>query len=456
MHHPNVVVMLMDNLGYGDLECYGSTQHRTPNIDRLALTGMRLTSFYSTSGVCTPSRASLMTGCYPRRVNMHVGGHGSCVLMPVDPKGIHPDELTLADLLRNQGYVTACVGKWHLGDQPEFLPTRHGFDEFFGCSYSEDMVATDLHPERPPLPLMRGETVIEAPADRDSLTKRYTEEGVQFIERNKNRPFFLYLSHAMPGSTDRPFSSPAFQGRSPNGPYGDAVEELDWSCGQIMETLTEHGLDENTLVIWSSDNGAVKWDPPQGSNAPLRGWGYDTSEGGQRMPSIVRWPGVVPARAVRDDVTTMMDIMPTAVQVAGGELPTDRTIDGHDIRAILLGDADAVSPYDEQGFFYYHMHQLQAVRSGQWKLYLPLANKIEDLRGDYDNGRSTTAELYDVRHDVGETRNVVAELPDVVALLTALADSARRDLGDWDREGSDQRPAGWVDDPTPQVLSSPN
>jgi arylsulfatase A-like enzyme len=152
----------------------------------------------------------------------------------------------------------------------------------------------------------------------------------------------------------------------------------------------------------------------------------------------------------------MMDIMPTAVQVAGGELPTDRTIDGHDIRAILLGDADAVSPYDEQGFFYYHMHQLQAVRSGQWKLYLPLANKIEDLRGDYDNGRSTTAELYDVRHDVGETRNVVAELPDVVALLTALADSARRDLGDWDREGSDQRPAGWVDDPTPQVLSSPN
>jgi arylsulfatase A len=451
MAPPNVIVMLMDNLGYGDLGCYGSTCHQTPNIDRLARSGMRLTSFYSTSGVCTPSRASLMTGCYPRRVNMHVGGRGACVLMPVDQKGLHPNEVTLADLLHDQGYATACVGKWHLGDQPSFLPTRHGFDEFYGCPYSEDMVATDLHPERPPLPLMRDEVVVEAPADRDCLTKRYTEESIRFIERNKDDPFFLYLSHAMPGSTDRPFASPEFQGKSGNGPYGDAVEELDWSCGRVMETLAELGLDERTLVIWTSDNGAVRWDPPQGSNAPLKGWGYDTSEGGQRMPCIVRWPDMVPAGVARDDVTTMMDIMPTVMGLSGGEPPTDRIIDGHDIRPILLDDGGASSPYDEPGFFYYHVHQLQAVRSGRWKLYLPLANKVESLRPDYDEGRPVPAELYDLRSDIGETRNMVSERPDIVERLMALADNARRDLGDWDREGANQRPAGWVDEPVPQV-----
>ena len=455
MKRPNIVVMLVDNLGYGDLGCYGSSCHRTPHIDRLAGDGMRLTSFYSTSGVCTPSRASLMTGCYPRRVNLHVGGRGTCVLMPVDPKGLHPDEPTIADLLRGQGYATACVGKWHLGDQPPFLPTRHGFDEFYGCPYSEDMVATDQHPERPPLPLMHGEEVIEAPADRDDLTKRYTEESIRFIERNRDRPFFLYLPHAMPGSTDRPFASPAFQGRSANGPYGDAVEELDWSCGQIMDSLERLGLVDNTLVIWTSDNGAVGWDPPQGSNAPLRGSGYNTSEGGQRMPCIVRWPDAVPAGATRDDVATMMDVVPTAVRLAGGEPTRDRVIDGHDIMSILMDEDDAASPYDERGFFYYHMHQLQAVRSGRWKLYLPLENKIDNLGGNYDEGRKTPAELYNVRDDLGETRNVVSEQPDVVARLTALAEGARQDLGDWDREGANQRPAGWVEDPTARVLSTP-
>lgn len=449
---PNIIVMLMDNLGYGDLQCYGCAHHRTPHIDRLAKEGVRFTSFYSTSGVCTPSRASLMTGCYPRRVNLHVGGRGHAVLMSVDPKGLNPDEITVARMLKNQGYATACVGKWHLGDQLPFLPTRHGFNQFFGCPYSEDMVPSQKNPDRPPLPLMRNEMVIEAPPDRNYLTKRHTEESIRFITENRDRPFFLYLAYAMPGSTNRPFASPAFQGKSANGPYGDAIEELDWSCGEIMKTLKEFNIDDRTLVIWTSDNGAVCWKPPQGSNAPLRGWGYDTSEGAQRVPCIVRWRGRIPTGIVRDELVTMMDIFPTAAHLAGGALPADRIIDGRDIRPILFNEPQAVSPYDETGFFYYHMHQLQAVRAGPWKLYLPLENKIRNLRGDYTKGEKTAAELYDLRKDPGETKEVMADRPDVVERLLALAEKARQDLGDWNREGANQRRAGWIAEPIPQLL----
>ncbi len=454
MDLPNVIIMLMDNLGYGDLGCYGSQQHRTPHVDRLADEGMRFTSFYSCSGVCTPSRASLMTGCYPRRANLHVGGHGHAVLMPIDPKGLHPDEITLARLLKAQGYATACVGKWHLGDQYPFLPTQHGFDHFFGCPYSEDMVPTENSPDRPPLPIMRNEEVVEAPGDRQTLTKRYTEESIRFIRDNRDKPFFLYLPHAMPGSTDRPFATPDFQGRSANGPYGDAVEELDWSCGEIMKVLKEQTLDDRTLVIWTSDNGAVGWNQPQGSNAPLRGWGYDTSEGAQRMPCIARWPGKIPAGVVQDALTTMMDILPTAAHLAGTHPPDDRIIDGYDSRAIFLDASENMSPYDDVGFFYYHMQQLQAVRSGPWKLYLPLEKKLSNLRGVLEGCAGADAELYDVRNDLGETQEVSARHPEVVEQLMALAEAAREDLGDWDREGANQRAAGWVDDPKPQMLSN--
>jgi len=449
---PNVIVMLMDNLGYGDLGCCGSALHRTPHLDQLASEGLRFTSFYSVSGVCTPSRAGLMTGCYPRRVNMHNSGSNLCVLTPVDSKGLSTDEITIARLLKGLGYATACVGKWHLGDQLPFLPTRHGFDTFFGCPYSEDMAPSEMFPDRPPLPLMRDERVIEAPVDRDHLTRRYTEEGVRFIRENKDRPFFLYLPHAMPGSSMESFASPAFRGRSANGVYGDAIEELDWSAGQIMETLKELGLDEKTLVIWTSDNGAVEHDPRQGSNAPLRGWGYDTSEGGQRVPCIARWPGVIPAGRVTDELATMMDILPTVARFAGGQEPQDRIIDGHDIRPILLGEPDACSAYDEEGFFYYHREQLQAVRAGAWKLYLPLDHKLRNLGHNYDKALPSEVELYDVRNDVSETRECAAERPEIVASLTALAEKARADLGDWDREGANQRPAAFVDHPTPRLL----
>ncbi len=300
---------------------------------------------------------------------------------------------------------------------------------------------------------MRNETVIEAPVDRDCLTKHYTEESIRFIRENRDRPFFLYLPHAMPGSTDRAFSSPTFQGGSANGPYGDCIEELDWSAGEIMKVLKELDLDEKTLVIWTSDNGAVDWNPRQGSNAPLRGWGYDTSEGGQRIPCIARWPATFPAGIVRDDLTTMMDILPTVTHLAGTRPPVDRVIDGHDILPILTNDPDVESPYDEPGFFYYYREQLQAVRSGPWKLYLPLQKKLCRLDGSFDDAEHSEAELYDVRNDISETREVAAEHPDIVERLMALAEKAREDLGDWNREGVNQRAAGWVDKPKPQVLS---
>jgi arylsulfatase A-like enzyme len=426
---PNVVLIFVDNFGNGDLACFGSQLHRTPHVDRLAAEGTKFTSFYVASGVCTASRAALLTGCYPRRVNLHVSDKNTAVLQPVSPKGLHPDETTLAEVLKTAGYATTCI------------------DEFFGIPYSDDMTKDkrpDLWPE---LPLLRGERVIEAPVDRSLLVKRCTEEAVAFIERNKGRPFFLYLPHTMPGSTPQPFSSPEFRGKSQNGAYGDAVEELDWSTGQIMNALRRLGLDRQTLVIWTSDNGAVRRNPPQGSNMPYKGWAYDTSEGAMRMPCVMRWPGTIPADRVQDELCSTMDLLPTIAVLAGAALP-DRPIDGHDIRPLILGEPAARSPWDDVGFCYFLMDQLQAVRAGPWKLYLPLAEKYVTI------GRrkaEAKAALYDVRRDAGETREVAAEHPAVVERLTLLAERARRELGDGDRLGSGQRPAGFVENPQPLV-----
>jgi arylsulfatase A-like enzyme len=445
---PNFIIVLCDNLGYGDLGCFGSTKHRTPHVDRMAAAGLRLTGFYATSGVCTPSRASLMTGCYPRRVNLHVSNRGGAVLMPVSAKGLHPDEITIAEALKGCGYATACIGKWHLGDQAPFLPTRQGFDSYFGIPYSDDMVGT-ADGRRPPLPLMRGETVVEAPVDCNTLTKRYTEEAIGFITANRDRPFFLYLAHAMPGSTPRPFASEAFRGRSANGPYGDAVEEVDWSTGEILAALGRLGLDADTLVLWTSDNGAVQRNPPQGSNAPLRGWGYTTAEGGMRVPCAVRWPGRVPPGAATGEICTVMDVLPTFALLAGARAPADRAIDGKDIWPILSGRPGAASPHE--ALYYYFMDQLQAVRAGPWKLYLPLEGKKIDFRGGTQECR---AQLYDLQADVGEAVNLADRRPEVVARLAALAEKARRDLGDGGRDGEHQRPAGFVADPKPMLLQA--
>ena len=440
---PNVILIFADDLGYGDIGAFGSWIHRTPHLDRLAEEGLRLTSFYSTSGVCTPSRASLMTGAYPRRVNLDVnaapyGETGRQVLFPVAKRGLHPDEITVAEVLKSQGYATACIGKWHLGDQPDFLPTRQGFDQYFGIPYSNDMNRADV-----PLPLMRGERVIETWPDQNLLTGRYTEAAVTFIEAHRNAPFFLYLPHAMPHNPTA--AGDAFRGRSKNGRYGDAIEEIDASVGTILETVERLGLAERTLVFFTSDNGAaVRWG---GSNAPLRGFKGSTMEGGQRVPALAWWPGQVPAGTVSDLLTTTMDIMPTVAALAGTAAPPDRVIDGHDIRPILFGEPDATSPYDV--FFYYMKDQLQAVRAGRWKLHLPLEDKYTQIHR-HETGRGRLM-LIDLASDLSENTNVAGEHPDVVERLLALADSARQDLGEFDRPGRRQRPPGFIADPVPLV-----
>jgi arylsulfatase A-like enzyme len=356
----------------------------------------------------------------------------------------------VAEVLKDRGYSTGIVGKWHLGDQLPFLPTRQGFDYFFGVPYSEDMVGGKGLGEKaapwPPLPLMENERVVEAPVDRSLLTKRYTEKAVEFITQNQRRPFFLYLAQAMPGSTASAFASERFRGKSANGPYGDSVEELDWSQGEILSALKRLNLDEQTLVIWTSDNGAVRRDPVQGSNLPLGGWGYTTAEGGQRVPCIARWPGKIPTRRVSDALLTSMDLLPTFARLAGTSVPKGRLIDGRDIWPVISGRSNQ-SPHE--AFYYYYGPQLQAVRSGPWKLYLPIEKRWTSLNAETAQGELA---LYDVVKDAGETTNLAGGNPKVVRRLTALAEKARADLGDVDRPGRGQRPVGRFENSVPRVI----
>lgn len=447
---PNFIIFYVDNLGYGDIAPFGSKLHRTPNLDQLAKEGMKFTHFYSTSGVCTPSRASLMTGCYPRRVNLHLSSEGGRVLRPVEPIGLHPNEVTIAEILKEVGYATGIIGKWHLGDQLPFLPTRQGFDYYFGVPYSDDM--TQEHEKNrisnvPPLPLMRNEKVIEAPVDRNYLTQRETGEAIKFIESNKDHPFFLYLPQAMPGSTKAPFSSPGFSGKSKNGAWGDAVEELDWSAGVIMQTLKDLNLDEKTIIIWTSDNGAPKREPTQGNNKPMGGWGYTTAEGGQRIPMIAWAPGKIPSGEVNSALTTTMDLYVTFADLAGAEVPKDRIIDGKNIKELLFNKPGKPSPYES--FYYYDGPQLQAIRSGPWKYYLPLVRKVR-------NGNPQKARLYNVVENPSETIDVKDTHPQIVKSILKFAEIARMDLGDGnglvDHKGKGQRPVGRVDNPTPRII----
>lgn len=456
---PNVIIIFCDNLGYGDITPFGSEKHRTPALDRMAAEGRRFTHFYVTAGVCTPSRASLMTGCYAGRVGMHTNPRDGQVLRPLSPYGLHPDELTIAEVARSAGYATAIIGKWHLGDQLPFLPTRQGFDLFFGVPYSDDMtrqtgqrIGSRMDGVRwPPLPLMENEEVIEAPVDRNGLTRRYSERAIEFIREQRDRPFLLYLPHAMPGSTATPFASEAFRGKSRNGPWGDAVEELDWSTGQILDELVRLGIDEETLVIWTSDNGAPLArdvaDPSRGSNAPLHGRGYTTGEGGFRVPMIAWWPGRIPAGTTCEELCTTMDCLPTLAALAGVTLPADRSVDGHDIWPLLAGDSGAVSPYEF--FYYYQEDQLQAVRGGRWKLFVPLG----DVRRHphFPASGSELPLLFDLVADVSSEHDVAAEHPEVVRRLMRAADRARMELGDRGREGRGVRPRGHVPNPSPRT-----
>ena len=435
---PNIILVFMDDLGYADIGPFGATRQKTPHLDKMAAEGMRLTDFYSTCSVCTPSRSSLMTGCYPRRVNMHVDEKNLCVLFPAARKGLSPDEVTIAELLKQQGYATACLGKWHLGDHPDFLPTSQGFDYYFGIPYSNDMNRKEV-----PLPLVRNETVIEVPVKQETITRRYTQEAVRFITNNKKRPFFLYLPHT---AVHLPlFPGKSFHGKSQNGRYGDWIEEVDASMGTIFKTLKSEGLDNNTLVLFTSDNGSRQ----KGSNDPLRGKKGRTDEGGMRVPCVVRWPGKIPAGSSSGEITATIDLLPTFAKLAGTNPPTDRTIDGKDIWPILSGQPQARSPHE--AFYYYQMDQLQAVRSGPWKLFVAMEAKKRNW------GKPEPAQplkLFNLATDIHEDTNLATAKPDVVKRLLALAEKARQDLGDTGRPGTGQRKAGWVEKAAPRLKAT--
>jgi arylsulfatase A-like enzyme len=440
---PNIVLINCDDLGYGDLACYGSTVNATPFLDRMAEEGVRFTDYHVMSPVCSASRASLMTGCYPQRVGING------VLFPADPIGLNPNEITVASVLKKQGYRTKIVGKWHLGDQPEFLPTNHGFDEYYGLPYSNDMGVQgkpENFPTRVPLPLMRNDDVIQQQPDQRGLTERYTEECVRFIRDNRGGPFFLYLAHTY---VHVPLFVPnRFLKQAKNGGYGAAVECIDWVAGVIFDELKRCGLDDNTIVIFTSDNGS-RARGEGGSNAPLRGTKFTTWEGGQRVPCIVRWPGKIPAGGVCRELVTSMDFLPTLARLAGTAAPTDRKIDGKDISPLLFGQPGARSPHEV--FFHYRLDNLEAVRMGKWKLHIAKGQVFKEAE-------FTEPELYDLESDVGETTNVIADHPDIVVRLQALAAEARQDLGDaiTKTSGEGKRPAARVENPKPLATYDPN
>lgn len=438
LDHPNIILINCDDLGYGDLGCYGSQRNKTPFLDQMAREGMRFTDFYMGSPVCSPSRGAMLTGCYPRRIGFG-SFEGRWVLFPGQPVGLNPEEITIAKLLKQAGYATKMVGKWHCGDQPDFLPTRHGFDSYYGLPYSNDMGRQVGRLDYPPLPLLRDEEVIQEQPDQASLTERYVEECVRFIRENKERPFFLYLAHMY---VHLPLYAPwRFLKSSENGPYGAAVECIDWSVGVLLSELRRWGLLANTLVIFTSDNGS-RAGAEGGSNAPLRGRKGTTWEGGQRVPCIMYWPGVIPAGTTCSEVVTAMDFLPTLAGLGGVELPDDRIIDGKDIRPLLEGRSGAQSPHE--AFFYYHMDVLQAVRSGPWKLHL------------FRNGESI-CELYNLQKDVGETVNVAADYPEIVRELMEKADAIREDIGDAavGAPGQNCRPIGRVSSAKPLTEYDP-
>lgn len=440
---PNIVVIFCDDLGYGDIGSYGS-KTPTPNIDRMAREGMRFTDFYVGQAVCSASRAALLTGCYPGRVGVQ-GAYP-----PNSKVGLNPKEITIAEVLKSRGYATAIYGKWHLGDAPEFLPTRQGFDEWFGLPYSNDMWPN--HPTNkkfPPLPLYENEKVIELMPDQSLLTKQYTERAVGFIERNKDKPFFLYVPHSMPHVPI--FASKAFAGKTGLGLYADVIHEIDWSVGQILAALKKHGLDDNTLVVFTSDNGPwTVFGNHAGSTAGLREDKGTSFDGGVKVPCVVRWPGRVPAGRVTRQLAGTIDLLPTFAVLAGAEASKDRVIDGRDMSGLLFGKPGA-TPHRDTQFIYWGEH-LDAVRSGPWKLHFKHPFR-QTLRAGMDGamGAYTTdnieQSLFNVETDPFEKNDVSAKHPDVVAKLSALAEQMRDDIGDSNpkRVGRGVRPPGRIE-----------
>jgi arylsulfatase A-like enzyme len=442
---PNIVIVFADDLGYGDIGCFGATGYETPHLDRLANEGMKFTSFCVAQAVCGASRAALLTGCYPNRIGI-LGAPG-----PRTAHGIHEGELLLSELCRQQGYATAIFGKWHLGHHRPFLPLQHGFDEYFGLPYSNDM--WPFHPENPQaypdLPLMEGNEVVNpkvTPEEQRQLTTWYTERAVDFIERHHTRPFLLYVPHAM---CHVPlFVSDKFAGRSARGLFGDVIMEIDWSVGEIVAAIERHGLEQRTLVIFTSDNGPwLSYGDHAGRAGPLREGKGTMWEGGVREPCVMRWTGKIPAGTVCDELAATIDILPTVAGLIGGKLP-EHPIDGRDLWPLMSGRPGARSPHE--AYYYYWGKELQAVRSGPWKLHFPHSYRTLEGAGGKDGipGKYKTVHtelgLYNLRTDVGETRNVADQHPEVVARLQAFADEARLELGDEQtkQQGRGLRPAG--------------
>lgn len=435
---PNIVIIFMDDMGYADVSCFGAQGYQTPNIDKLAAQGRKFTNFHVAQPVCSASRCGLLTGCYPNRVGIH-GALG-----PSATHGINADEMTIAELVKQKGYATAAVGKWHLGSLPQFLPTKHGFDEYYGLPYSNDM--WPYHPQAkkgtyPKLPMIENDSVADeevTPEDQTRLTTDYTARGVTFIEKNKDKPFFLYLAHSM---VHVPlFVSDKFKGKSGKGLFADVMMEVDWSVGHIMDTLKKNGLEENTWVVFTSDNGPwLSYGEHSGSAGPLREGKGTCWEGGTRVTGIMKWPAKIPAGTTTDTMMMTIDLLPTIAHVIDAKLP-EHTIDGLNCWPIVAGETGAKNPHDFYAF-YYQKNELQAITSGdgRWKLQLPhgyrsLKPGQPPATGGipvlYEQRKIEQPELYDLYGDISESKNVAAEHPEEVALLQRHAETIRAELGD--------------------------
>lgn len=444
---PNIVLIYVDDLGYGDLGCYGSEKNDTPHADQLAADGMRFTDYYSASPVCTPSRAALLTGGYPGRVGFDAfkEERTSWVLFPGFAEGLHPGELLLPEYLKWHDYATRHVGKWHLGDQIEHLPTRHGFDSYYGVPYSNDMAIMPRRPNSPPMPLLRDEEVIAEQPKQAPLIQSYTEEAVTFIRENRDRPFFLYMAHMhvhLPHYVMDPFLK-----ASRNGIYGAAVAAVDWSTGVIVAELKRLGLEDNTIVIFTSDNGS-RVDKHGGSNGLLRGTKGQTWEGGMRVPCIVKWPGQIEAGAVSNELVTAMDFYPTFASILGQPLGDQPVRDGHDVSAIWKGEPGAISPYE--AFYYYLVDELQAVRVGDWKLRYVVK---EGRKAD-----PSRPQLFNLSEDPSEQNDLADQHPGKVKEMIRKMQNMGDRIGDGihNKMGDERRPHAVTEDPEPLTEHDPD
>jgi len=442
---PNVIIIFADDLGYGDLGCYGSKINQTPTLDKMADEGKKFSNFYVSSPVCSPSRASLMTGCYPQRISFGTFD-GLRVLFPGQGIGLSNEEKTVAKTFKESGYSTKIIGKWHCGDQEEFLPTNHGFDSYFGIPYSNDMgrqvkikdyIPNDssLHKitewDRPPLPLVRDKEVIQEQPDQRSIAERYTEDAVKFMRENKETPFFLYLAHMQ---VHLPlYAAEKFVKESKNGDYGACVASIDWSTKVIFDELKELGIDENTIVIFTSDNGS-RLQNQGGSNGNLRGGKGQTWDGGQRVPCIIRWPGKINEGQQTDALSTTMDFLPSITKLIGGNLPSKK-IDGIEMSDLFFSNENSSK---RDSFLYYNEDELEAIRYKNWKLHFKKEDKLIN-------------ELYDLESDISEKVNLYSSHKEIVSKLSILADEFRKSLGDkyLDIKGKEVRPANKIDNPKP-------